>query len=55
MAQLQSLGDNKDAKKALIQSLPEALKAQVMQELKARKDEEQKRASQRDAELDNLL
>jgi hypothetical protein len=55
MAQLQSLGDDKDAKKALIQSLPETLKAQVMQELKARKDEEHKRASERDAELDNLL
>lgn len=56
LQQLDELGADKDAKKALIQTLPDALRDQVQTELKRRKDEEQaRRANQRDAELDGLL
>jgi hypothetical protein len=52
---LQSLGDNKDAKKGYVQSLPIALQSAVMQALKAQKDEATRQARLRDDELDNLL
>lgn len=52
---LDMMGDNKDAKKAFIQNLPEELRAQVMNTLKAKKEEEIRLARQRDVELDNLL
>jgi hypothetical protein len=55
MQKLQSLGDNKDAKKAYIQGLPAKLQAEVMQALKSRKEEAERLVSQRDAELDGLL
>lgn len=52
---LQAMGDNKDGKKTYIQTLPETLKVQVMQALKEQKEQAARLASQRDAELDNLL
>jgi len=55
LQQLASMGDDKDAKKAYIQSLPDGLRVQVMQALKDKKDETVRLASQRDAELDDLL
>lgn len=56
LSQLDALGDNKEAKKNLIQALPAAMRDQVMSALKAKKDEEEaRRASERDAELDGLL
>lgn len=55
MQKLDDMGDDKESKKAYIQSLPETVKAAVMQKLKAQKAEEVRIASQRDAELDNLL
>lgn len=55
LTQLQAMGDQKEAKKAYIQSLPPSVQDDVMQALKRRKDEEARRASMREAELDNLL
>ncbi|WP_271007387.1 hypothetical protein [Paucibacter sp. B51] len=56
LQQLDELGQDKEAKKALIQTLPDALRDQVQAELKRRKEDEQaRRVNQRDAELDGLL
>lgn len=55
MQKLQSLGEDKEAKKAYIQSLSASLQTEVMQALKSQKEEAARLASQRDAELDNLL
>jgi hypothetical protein len=55
LQQLAYLGDNKDAKKAYIRGLSEDLQAQVMKALKVKKEEEVRLASQRDAELNDLL
>lgn len=56
MQKLQTLGDDKEAKRSYIQSLPEALSGQVMRALKTQKEAAAARqASQRDAELDDLL
>lgn len=55
MQKLHGMGDDKEAKKSYIQSLPESLKEQVMQALKRQKEETARQASQRDAELDKLL
>lgn len=52
---LQTMGDNKEGKKAYIQSLTEALQTQIMQVLKEQKEQAARAASQRDAELENLL
>jgi len=55
LTKLQGLGENKEAKKAYIQSLPLSLQTEVKQALRAQKDEEVRLANQRDAELDSLL
>jgi hypothetical protein len=55
LQKVQAMGEDKDAKKAYIQSLPASQKTEVMRALKARKEEELRLASQQDAELDNLL
>ena len=55
MQKLDALGDNKEAKKSYIQALPESLQGEVMQALKAIKDDAARLARQRDADLDNLL
>lgn len=55
LQKLQAMGDSKEAKKAFIQGLPENLQNAVMQALKEKKDEAARKASQREAELDNLL
>lgn len=55
MHQLEKMGQDKEAKKAHIQNLPEALKSQVMQALKTQKDEASDQARKRDKELDDLL
>lgn len=55
LGHLQALGDQRDAKKAYIQRLPAELQDEVMKALKRQKDEEARRASEREAELDNLL
>jgi len=55
MQRLQAMGNNKDAKKTYIQALPIALQEKVMQTLKVQKEETERLASQRDAELDSLL
>lgn len=56
MQKLQAMGDDKEAKRTYIQSLPDALNGQVMQALKAQKEAAAARqASQRNAELDDLL
>jgi hypothetical protein len=52
---LQAMGDNKDAKKSYIQSLPSDLQTSVMQALKSQKEEAARLATKRDAELDELL
>lgn len=52
---LKAMGDDKTAKKNYITSLPESLQAQVVAALKVQKEEEQRRAEARDAELDDLL
>jgi hypothetical protein len=49
------MGDNKDAKKSYIQSLPSDLQTSVMQALKSQKEEAARLATKRDAELDELL
>lgn len=55
MQKLQAMGADKNAKKAYIQSLPASQQAEVMQALKAKREEEARLSSQREAELDNLL
>lgn len=55
MWQLNNLGDDKEAKKAYIQSLSSDLQARVMQALKLQKEEAARLASARNAELDDLL
>lgn len=55
MQKLQAMGEDKEAKRTYIQSLPDALRGQVMQALKTQKEEAARRISQRDAELDDLL
>ena len=55
LQRLTALGEDKEAKKAYIQSLQDDLRTQVMQALKVKKEEVTRLASQRDAELDNLL
>jgi len=55
MAQLDALGEDKDAKKKLMAQLPEELNARVREELKRRKDERERKARQADAELEDLL
>ncbi len=56
MLKLQAMGDDKEAKKTYIQSLPDALNEQVKQALKTQKEAAAARqANQRDAELDDLL
>ena len=52
---LQTMGDDKEAKKVYIQGLPDALRGQVMQTLKTQKEEAAQQASRNDAELDSLL
>jgi hypothetical protein len=55
MEKLRAFGDDKEAKKAYIQSLPVSLQDAVRQKLKAQKDDEARLAAQRNAELDDLL
>ena len=55
MQALREMGDNKEGKKTYIQRLSEDLQVQVMQALKEQKEAAARLASQRDAELDNLL
>jgi len=52
---LHAMGDNKEGKKVYIQTLSEDLQVQVMQALKAQKEQAARLASQRNAELDDLL
>jgi hypothetical protein len=52
--QLDALTD-KEAKKTLLASLPEALDAEVRAALKARKEEAERKSRERDAELEDLL
>ena len=55
MLQLDGFGGDKEAKKRLIQTLPDTQREQVMAALKTKKEDEFRRISQRDAELDGLL
>ena len=55
MHKLTALGEDKNAKKAYIQSLPASLQAQIMQALKDQKEQAAIKARQNDAELDSLL
>lgn len=55
MQKLHTLGDDKESKKAYIQSLPDDLNGQVKLALKAQKEAAARKASQRDSELDELL
>lgn len=55
MKKLQTMGDDKEAKRTYIQSLPEALNGQIKQTLKTQKEAAARRISERDAELDDLL
>ena len=55
LLKLAAMGNDKDAKKAYIQNLPEALQSQVMQALKTQKEQANIKARQNDAELDSLL
>ena len=55
MHKLAVMGNDKDAKKAYIQNLPEALKSQLIQALKTQKEQADIKARQSDAELDSLL
>lgn len=55
LKQLQILGDNKEAKRSFINTLPVAMQADVKQALKAQKEESIRLAKQRDSELDDLL
>lgn len=54
LQQLDALA-NKDAKKALLATLPEALDNQVRAALKARKEDSDQKTRERDAELESLL
>jgi hypothetical protein len=55
MQALNAMGEDKEAKKSYIQGLAPALQAEVMQALKAQKEEAARLAQQRNAELDDLL
>ena len=55
MQKLNALGDDKEAKKAYIHGLPDDLIGHVKLTLKAQKEAAASKASQRDAELDELL
>ena len=55
LAQLDSLGEDKAAKKALIASLPSDLDSAVRAALKAQKEEKERKHREADAELDDLL
>lgn len=55
MQSLQAFGEDKAAKKGYIASLPDSLQIDVMQALKLQKQQAAQLASQRDAELDDLL
>lgn len=55
MAQLNALGENKSAKKALIATLPADLNILVRAELKMQKEEKARMAREADAELEDLL
>lgn len=55
LQQLQSMADDKEKKKAFIQSLPEHLQTDTLQALKAQKEEQVRKANQRNEELDDLL
>jgi len=55
MAQLTALGDDKDAKKAIIAALPADLNVLVRAELKRQKEENERKAREADAELEDLL
>jgi len=55
IAHLKSLGTNKEAKKAYLTTLTPALDAEVRASLKAEKEDEARRARERDAELEDLL
>lgn len=52
---LNAIGDDKEAKKAFINQLPESTQAALITALKQEKDEAARRAAQRNEELDNLL
>lgn len=56
LQKLEAMGDNKESKKAFVQSLPGPLQGEILKALKTQKEEAARRASQqRDAELDSLL
>ena len=55
LEKLAAMGDDKEAKRTYIDSLPVALNDQIKQVLKARKEAILQKAKQRDAELDDLL
>ena len=55
LVQLDSLGEDKTAKKALIASLSSDLDSAVRAALKAQKEEKERKARESDAELDDLL
>lgn len=58
LQKLHAMGDDKEAKSAYIKSMPDDLNGQVKQALKAQKETKEaaaQKASQRDAELDDLL
>ncbi len=55
MAMLASFGNDKEAKRTFINSLPDSLRESVKQRLKDQKEAEARAAAQRDAELDDLL
>ena len=55
MAQLNALGDDKESKKAIIAALPADLNVQVRAELKRQKEENERKAREADAELEDLL
>ena len=55
IAQLNALGNDKDAKRAIIAALPEDLDKLVRAELKRLKEENERKAREADAELEDLL
>lgn len=55
LQQLQSMADDKEKKKAFINNLPEHQRTETLLALKAQKEEQERKANQRDAELDDLL
>lgn len=55
MQKLQTMGDDKEAKRAYIKSLPDDLNGQVKLALKTQKEAADQKSSQRDADLDDLL